>query len=109
MAEKGVVSTSMAAELMQKIHPFGYKKYCTYINECESISQAFYNASKWVNYFALDVALTYRNGKVNPNHVYEYFGAFNGLDASAVRKNLLTFISGNIDFVEKRSTVCLSM
>ena len=41
--------------------------------------------------------------------MFEYFGSFNGVSAKEVRKNLLTYVSGNVDFVEKRSTVCLSM
>ena len=105
----GSVSTSIAAELLHKMNPYKYKEYCAVINERESISVSFYRASKWVNYFALDTVLTFRNGKVNSDHVYEYFGSFNGVSAKTVRKNLLAYVSGNIDFVTKRSTVCLSM
>ena len=50
-----------------------------------------------------------RNGKMNPDHVYEYFGQFNGISAKAVRKNLLEFISGNMKFVEDCSSVFLPM
>ena len=107
MAAKKNVPTSLAAELLHAIHPYGYKNFCASINERDSVSMEFYKASKWVNYFVLDATLTFKNGKINPDHVYEYFGKFNGLSSTAVRKNLLSFISGNIDFVEKRSTVCL--
>ena len=99
----------MAAELFQKMNPYQYQEYCASINECESISVSFYKASKWVNYFALDTALTFRNGKLNNDHVYEYFGSFNGLSTKEVRKNLLVYVSGNIDFVTKCSSVCLPM
>ena len=103
------VSTSMAAELFHKMNPYKYKDYCATINERDSVSICFYKASKWVNYFALDTGLTFRNGKMNSDHVYEYFGKFNGVDAKTVRKNLLRYVSGNIDFVTKRSSVCLAM
>ena len=109
MAAKKNVSTSLAAELLNAVHPYGYKNFCASISERDGVSIEFYKASKWVNYFALDAALTFKNGKVNPDHVYEYFGKFNGLSAAAVRKNLLSFISGNVDFIEKRSSVCLPM
>ena len=109
MAAKSNVPTSMAAELLHAMNPYGYKKFCASINERDSISMEFYRASKWVNYFVLDTALTFKNGKVNPDHVYEIFGKFNGLSAKAVRKNLLNFISGNVNFVEGRSSVCLPM
>ena len=103
------VSTSIAGELYQKMNPYRYKEYCSTINERDSVSINFYKASKWVNYFALDTGLTFRNGKVNSDHVFEYFGSFNGANAKEVQKNLLSYVSGNMEFVEKRSTVCLSM
>ena len=110
MAAKKNVPTSMAAELMQAVHPYGYKNFCASISERDSVSMQFYKASKWVNYFDLDATLTFKNGKINPDHVYEYFGRFNGLSAgAAVRKNLLSFISGNMDFIERKSSVCLPM
>ena len=62
-----------------------------------------------MNYFALDTSLTFKNGKVNPNHVYELFGSFNGLSAEEVRMHLLEYIYDNIDFFECRSSVCLSV
>ena len=108
MAAKSV-STSIAGELYQKMNPYRYKEYCSTINERDSVSINFYKASKWVNYFALDTGLTFRNGKVNNDHVFEYFGSFNGVNAKEVRKNLLSYVSGNMEFVEKRSTICLSM
>ena len=103
------VSTSMAAELLHKMNPYKYRDYCATINERDSVSICFYKASKWVNYFALDTGLTFRNGKTNSDHVYEYFDQFNGVDAKTVRKNLLCYVSGNINFVTKRSSVCLAM
>ena len=102
-------STSMLAELMHKMNPYSYKKYCLYISERDSISLEFYKASKWVNYFALDVSLTFKNGKVNPNHFYELFGSFNGLSAKEVRMHLLEYIYENIEFFECRSSVCLAL
>ena len=103
------VPTLIAAELLHKMNPYKYKEYCATINKADSVSIAFYKASKWVNYFALDTALIFQNGKMNSDHVYEYFGQFNGVSANTVRKNLLAFISGNLDFVTRCSSVCLSM
>ena len=105
----GSVSTSIAGKLYQKMNPYKYKEYCSTINERDSVSVDFYKASKWTNYFALDTGLTFRNGKVNKDHVFEYFRSFNGADAKIVRKNLLAYVSGNMDFVVRRSSVCLSM
>ena len=109
MVAKKNVPPLIAAELMHSMNPYGYKKFCASLNERDSISMEFYKASKWVNYFHLDTVSTFKNGKINPDHMYEYFGKFNGIDAKAVHKNLLTFISGNMEFVEGRSSVCLPM
>ena len=109
MAANSGISTSMSAELMHKMNPYGYKKFCSYISERDSISLEFWKASKWVNYFALDTSLTFKNGKVDPNHVYELFGTFNGLSAQEVRMHLLEYIYENIDFFKCRSSVCLAL
>ena len=103
------VSTSMSAKLMQKLHPYGYKNCVAVLNEGDCISQEFFRASKWVNYFALDMSLTFRNGKVNPDHVYELFGSFNGLSSREVRSYLLGYVCKNIDFFDRRGSVCLPM
>ena len=109
MAANSGVSTSMSAKLMHKMNPYGYKKFYSYISEHDSISLEFWKASKWVNYFALDISLMIKNGKVNPDHVYELFGNFNGLSAQEVRMHLLEYIYENIDFFECRSSVCLAL
>ena len=109
MAANSGVSTLMSAELMHKMNPYSYKKFCSYISESDSISLEFYKASKWVNYFALYISLTFKNGKVNPDHVYKLFGNFNGLSAKAVRMHLLEYIYENINFFECRSSVCLAL
>ena len=51
----------------------------------------------------------FKNGKVNPDHVYELFGSFNGLSAKEVRMHLLEYIYKNIEFFECRSSVCLAL
>ena len=71
------------------MNPYGYQKFRGVISEWDSISLDIYKASKWVNYFALDTSLTFKNGKVNPDHAYELFGSFNGLSAQEVRMHLL--------------------
>ena len=101
MVAKSNIPTSMAAELLHAMNPYGYKKFCASINKCDSISMEFYRASKWVNYFVLDTALTFKNGKVNPDHVYEIFGKFNGLSAKAVRKKLVELYQWKCEFCER--------
>ena len=47
------------------------------------------------------------NGCVNPNHVYDLFGKYNGKTAVEVRMSLLQYIGNNMGFFERRGTVCL--
>ena len=109
MVAKSCVPTSMSAKLMDKMNPYGYKKFCAVISECDSITLDFYKASKWVNYFTLETSLTFKNGKVNPDHVYELFSSFNGLSTQEARMHLLEYVYDNIDFFKCRSSVCLPM
>ena len=103
------VPTSMSTELMQNMNPYGYKKFCAVFAECDSISLEIFKASKWVNYFALDTSLMFKNGKVNPDDVYELFGNFNGLSDRGVRSHLLEYIYENINFFDHRGSVCLPL
>ena len=81
----------------------------TVLHEGDCISQEFFRASKWVNYFTLYTSLMFRNGKVNPDHVYELFGSFNGLSSREVHSYLLGYVCKNVDFFDRRGSVCLPL
>ena len=66
MVAKSGVSTLMSTELMHKMNPYGYKKFCAVISERDSISLDFYKASKWVNYFVLDTSLMFKKQQGKP-------------------------------------------
>ena len=57
----------------------------------------------------MDTSHAYKNGRVNPNHLFEIFGYVSGHDAMEVCEVLLEHIARNLDFHVKRSTVCLEM
>ena len=82
----------------------------------------------------MDTSRAYKNGRANPNHLFEIFGHFSGHDAMEVcevslehiarnldfehfsghdamevREVLLEHIARNLDFHVKCSTVCLEM
>ena len=99
----------MAAELLARITPKPYAKYVSSINERDAITIDAFRTSNWANYFRIDANNTVRNGKVNPNHVFELFGSFNGKTGYEVRTMLLQNIADNIEFYDKHSVVCLQM
>ena len=99
----------MAAELMARITPKPYKEYVALINEHDGVTIEDFKNSNWATYFQIDATNTVRNGKVNPNHIFDLFSKFNGKTGSEVRTLLLQNIADNIDFYELRSAVCLQM
>ena len=102
-------TSSLAAELLHKISPMPYKTYVSKFNECDAVTPDTYKNSRWANYFTVDSSSVVKNGRGNPNHVFETFGAFSGHTGTEVRIKLLAHIEENLAFYEKRSAVCLQM
>ena len=55
----------------------------------------------------VDASNTVRNGRVNPNHVFDLFGSFSGHTSTEVRIQLLKNISSDMSFYKERCAVCL--
>ena len=102
-------SNSIAAELLSNITKYGYKNMVPYINERNVVGLDTFKSSKLGQLFAVDTSRTYKNGRANPNHLFEIFGHFSGHKAMEVREVLLEHITRNLDFPVKRSIVCLEM
>ena len=102
-------TSSLAAELLHTIHPMPYKTYVSKFNECDAVTPDTYKNSRWANYFTVDSSSVVKNGRGNPNHVFDTFGAFSGHTGTEVRIKLLANIGENLAFYEKRSAVCLQM
>ena len=88
---------------------YRYKSYVQSLNERDALSPEGFKETRWATYFSVNSSGMYKNGKVNANHVFEYFGSLNQKSASAVRHDLLQDVATDIDFYERRSTVCLAM
>ena len=99
----------MAAKLLSSINKYGYKEMVPYIHECDAVRLDTFKTSKLAEYFAVDTSCVYKNGRVNPNHLFELFGSFSGHEASEVCEILLEHIARNLRFHVHRSTVCLEM
>ena len=102
-------TSSLAAELLHKISPMPYKTYVSKFNECDAVTPDTYKNSRWANYFTIDSSSVVKNGRGNPNHVFDTFGVFSGHTGTEVRIKLLANIGENLAFYEKRSAVCLQM
>ena len=102
-------SSSLAAELLHKISPMPYKTYVAKINECDAVTPDNFKNSRWANYFTVDSSNIVKNGRANPNHVFNIFGPFSGHTGTEVHVKLLENIAADMSFYERRSTFCLQM
>ena len=66
---------SLTEELAQKIRPRLYKTYVAKLSELDAVTGENYKNSKWANYFTVDASNTVRNGRANPNHIFDLFGS----------------------------------
>ena len=77
------------------------------IKENEALSIEEFKKSDWAKYFMIDTTYTYRNGKANPNHMFELFASLSNNRATDVRVALLQNVADDVDFYMARNTVCL--
>ena len=80
-----------------------------HINEHDAVGLETFKTSKLGQLFAVDTSRTYKNGRVNPGHLFEIFGNFSGHDVMEVRELMLEHIAKNLEFHASRSIVCLEM
>ena len=98
---------SLTEELVQIIQPKPYKTYVAKLREDDAVTGENYKNSKWANYFTVDASNTVRNGRANPNHLFELFGSFSGHTSTEIRIHLLKNIASNTSFYKERCTACL--
>ena len=109
MASTSSLSNSKAAELLSNIMKYGYKKMVPYINECDAVGLDTFKTSKLSQYFTVDTSCEYKNGKVNPSHLFELFRSFSGHEAIEVHEVLLEHIARNLNFHLECGMVYLEM
>ena len=98
---------SLTEELVQKIQPRPYKTYVAKLREDDAVTGENYKNSKWANYFTVDASNTVKNGRANPNHLFELFGSFSGHTSTEVRIQLLKNIASDTSFYKERCAACL--
>ena len=109
MAGKDIKTSalSLTEELVQKIQARPYKKYVAKLREQDAVTGENYKNSRWANFFTVDASNTVRNGRANPNHLFELFGSFSGHSGTEVRIHLLKNITSDTSFYKERCAACL--
>ena len=64
---KSIINSPMPLNL------YKYKRYVSTLKDSVALTAEEFKKSNWANYFVLDTSFTYRNGKANPNHLFEFF------------------------------------
>ena len=73
---------SIATELFNKLTPPLYKLFVSTIANIDALTLEEFKTTRWSAYYTVDMSNLVRNGKPNPNNLFEIFGKFN--DKTAV-------------------------
>ena len=98
---------SIATELLASVLPPPYKLHVAALNEKDALPVGEFKNSRWADYYTADTSNIVRNGRGNPNHVFELFGKYDGKNACEVRMALLNHIASNMEFYERRAVMFL--
>ena len=96
-----MASSRKTTTTAKQTNKYCYKPYVQSLNERDALSLEGFKETRWATYFTVDLSRMYKNGKVNANHVFEYFGSFYQKSASTVRQELLQDVATDIDFYER--------
>ena len=94
---------------MYHLSGYPYRNMVSSLNKSDIITGEQYKHSELYGYFDIDRTNLYKNGKCNPNHVFEIFGSYSGHTSCQVRVMTLQAIAANVQFYKDRSSVCLGM
>ena len=108
-AKDELVATGSVEVNMYHLSGYPYRNMVSSLNKSDIITGEQYKHSELYGYFNIDRANLYKNGKCNPNHVFELFGSYSGHSYSQVRIMTLQAIAANVQFYKDRSSVCLGM
>ena len=64
---KSIVNSPMPLNL------YKYKRHVSTLKDSDALTAEEFKQSNWANYFVLDTSIPFRNGKANPNHLFEFF------------------------------------
>ena len=104
MQHKGATSIR---NLQNPSRMYNYKRYVSTLSDKEALTVKEFKQSRWSNYFTLDLSATFKNGKANPNHIFEIFASIGCNIATDVRVALLQNVADDVNFYMVRNTVCL--
>ena len=108
-AKEHNVATGLVETNMYHVSGYPYKNMIPSLNKGDIITVEQYKHSELYEYFEIDRANLYKNGKCNPNHMFELYGCLSGHTPAQVRVMTLQAIAANVQFYKDRSSVCLGM
>ena len=94
---------------MYHLSGYPYRMMVPSLNKGDIMMCEQYKHSELYGYFDIDRTNLYKNGKCNPNHVFELFGSYSSHSPAQVRVMTLQAIATNVQFYKDRSSVCLGM
>ena len=103
------VATGSVEVNMYHLSGYPYRNMVSSLNKSDIITGEQFKHSELHGYFNIDRTNLYKNGKFNPNHVFELFGSYSGHTYSQVRVMTLQAIAANVQFYKDISSVCLGM
>ena len=109
MVTPSTASTSIAGELLANDSPYRYKEMLPFIHENDAVRVETYKNSKLSEYFRVDTSRAFKNGRANPQHLFELFGEFSSHEPNNMRILMLKSIAKNLRFHQRRSLVILEM
>ena len=108
-ANQNNVATGYVEQNEYHVSSYGYKQVVPSLNKGDIIMLEQYQECELSQYFEVDLVNVYKNGRPNPNHMYEVFGKFSSHMSDQVRLLMLQAIAANVQFYRNTSIVCLGM
>ena len=108
-ANRSVVVTGHVERNEYHVSGYPYREVVQSLNKGVIITMEDYKHCELFNYFDVDRVNLYKNGRPNPDHVFEIFGNLSNHTSAQVRVLTLQAIAANVPFYKSRSTVCLGM
>ena len=107
MASCMLRGTKLIINPSMQLNLYKYKRYVSTLKDSVALTAKEFKQSNWAAYFVLDMSVTFRNGKANPDHLFEFFANLSQNSATDVRVALLQNVADDVDFYIARNTICL--
>ena len=105
-----MVLTSLAAELMNSLQVYEYRKYIPSLHYGTGVTDRLFASMTDSKNFTINTSRTYKGkrGKtVNPNFMYEIFGVYSEEEADVVRTRMINWVRDNSEEFERATGLAM--